>query len=281
VSGPSGIIAVVPEIRVLSVPFDSGQPDVDVGAGPAALLTHGLEDALRSAGHEVTRDEVRLGDDVRFEIARTFAVDRRLAELVAAAVADGAFPLVLAGNCNSCLGTVGGLGAGRRGVVWLDAHADFDTPEDNESGFFDVMALSALTGACWRRQTEMIPGFRPVAESDVVLLGARDLEPYQRDRLLASAVRRQLEPFDPAVTDVYLHLDLDVLDPSEGRVNRYSAPDGLTADDVARVVRETGEQRPISAAALTAYDPALDPDGRVARTGVRLAVAIAERATAA
>jgi arginase len=265
----------VPEIHVLSVPYDSAKPDVGTGQGPAAVLAAGLEDALRSEGHSVTREEVRISDAVEFEIARTFAINRRLAKLVAAAVSRGAFPLVLSGNCNACLGTVGGLGDGRRGVVWLDAHADFDTPDDNESGFFDVMALSALTGACWRRQTELIPGFRPVAEADVVILGVRDLEPYQRERYEASAMRTELGAFDPGVTSAYFHLDLDVLDPSAGMVNRYSAPDGLTAGDVERAIRDTAARVPIRAAALTAYDPGVDPEGRIARTGANLAVAIA------
>lgn len=275
----------MPSVRLLSVPYDSARPDVGMGAGPAALIGQGIEAALRSAGHQVAREEVRIGDELVPEIARTFAINRRLAELVGAAVRESAFPLVLTGNCNACLGTVAGLGAGpRRAVLWLDAHADLDTPEDNESGFFDVMALSILTGACWRRQASLLPGFRPVAEEDVVLLGARDLEPYQRRRLEASNVRAvDMGSLAPALSalapaDLYLHLDVDVLDPSEGRANRYAAPGGPSADEVAAAIGAAGERLSIRAATISAYDPAVDPEGRVARTAVRLAVAIADAA---
>jgi arginase family enzyme len=60
-------------------------------------------------------------------------------------VAAGELPIVLTGNCFACLGVVAGLGARSPAVLWMDAHADFDVPDDNESGFFDVFALSILT----------------------------------------------------------------------------------------------------------------------------------------
>lgn len=62
------------------------------------------------------------------EAARIFELARGLSRRVHAALAEGAFPLVLAGDCNSCLGTVAGCGAQDLGVAWFDAHADFDTP---------------------------------------------------------------------------------------------------------------------------------------------------------
>src|SRR5204862_7824269 len=95
-------------------------------------------------------DVVPAVDPSEPEVRRTIELDRGLAERVRAAVSAGAFPLVLAGNCNSCLGTVGGLGVAGLGVVWFDAHADFDTPEDNVSGLFDVMAPPTLTGSAWQ-----------------------------------------------------------------------------------------------------------------------------------
>ena len=66
---------------------------------------------------------------------------------------------MLAGTCNSCLGIVAGVGAERLGVIWFDAHADFDTAEDNESGFFDAMGLSILTGSPFQALAGTIPEF--------------------------------------------------------------------------------------------------------------------------
>lgn len=96
--------------------------------------------------------------------------------------------VVVSGNCNSALGTTAALASHRLGVLWFDAHADFDVPDDNLSGFFDVMALSTMTGSCWAALRRTIPGFREVAERNVVLVGERDLEPYQRERLNRSQI---------------------------------------------------------------------------------------------
>jgi arginase len=183
-------------------------------------------------------------------------------------------PLVLAGACMSALGTVAGIGADDVGIVWLDAHADFDTPEDNESGFFDVMALSILTGTGWRALRESIPGFAPVPEDRVVLAGVRDLEPYQRARLGRSAVRvvpgafavgdlaAALAQLRERASRVYLHVDLDVLDSRAGRANEYAAPGGPDAAAVVASVDAVFDAFEVAAAAVTAYDPAEDTNGR-------------------
>jgi Arginase family len=119
-----------------------------------------------------------------------FADDAVLVGELRAAAEEGAFPLVLAGNCNSCPGTVAGLdpAAAAVGVVWFDAHPDFDTP-DRSLGFFDGMGLAILTGNGWDLLRATIPGFVPVAERDVVLVGVRDFEPHQRASLEASGLR--------------------------------------------------------------------------------------------
>ena len=162
----------------------------------------------------MTGETVPPVDETLPEVARIFELDRRLARRVAAARTEGAFPLVLGGNCCSCLGTVAGAGA--PAVVWLDAHADFDTPDDNLSGFTDVMGLAILTGSGWRALRETIPGFAPVREADVVLAGVRDLEPYQRERLAASAVRTVPGAIDRAAL-------LDALDGCTSRTTRLPA----------------------------------------------------------
>ena len=271
-------------LSLISVPYHLGAPAVGMGRGPTALLErHGFAGAL---GDDVEVAVVDAPDASRPEIARIFELARALSGLVRGARADGRLPLVLAGNCNSCLGTVAGLESDRLGVVWFDAHADFDTPEDNESGFLDVMALSTLTGACWRALRSSIPGFREVAEAHVILVGARDLEPYQRARLEASRIRVvRSGPLEPALDelrertrDVYLHVDLDVLDPSEGRANEYAAPGGLSVAELEAALRLIGARFDVAAAAITAYDPACDPDGAIANAAVTVGWAI-RRAT--
>jgi arginase len=157
------------------------------------------------------------------------------------------------------------------------AHADFDTP-DRSLGFFDGMGLAILTGNGWELLRGTIDGFAPVDERDVVLAGVRDLEEHQRPALEASALQvlpgraaagpaygAALDELRQRVSRAYLHIDLDVLDPSEGRANRFAAEGGLSLRELERAIELGFERLQVAAAAITAYDPVLDADGRMAR----------------
>jgi arginase len=147
-----------------------------------------------------------------------------LHQAVGGAVKRSARPLVLSGDCPSARGVVAGLQHRHRdlAVVWLDAHGDFNTPEITASEYLGGMALSMLTGRTPGLLGDGL-GLRPVAEDNVVLADARDLDPAERDALAASQVRRV--PADPAALTsalgeigdlpVYLHLDIDVVDSAE------------------------------------------------------------------
>jgi len=105
-----------------------------MGAGATRLAGDELlRAAIETAGWRVGDDRVEPVEESGAEIARVIELVRRLAARVRLAVDEGAFPLVLAGNCNSCLGTVAGVGPQQLGVVWFDAHADFDDPDENTS----------------------------------------------------------------------------------------------------------------------------------------------------
>jgi arginase len=154
------VSASASSVDVLSVPYHEGRRGVGMGRGPIELLErHGLRDELERRGLPAAVREISEPPEGT-KIARTIELDRRLAALVRSTVDRDAFPLVLAGNCGSCLGTLAGLDR-EVGIVWFDAHADFDTFEGNHSGFFDFMALSVATGTGWRALRESIPGFQP------------------------------------------------------------------------------------------------------------------------
>jgi arginase len=270
-------------LSLICHPFHNGLEGVDMGAGPLRLVADPeLPAELRAEGWLVHTETVEAPDAGNPEIVRVAEADRRLARRVRAAAADGAFPLVLAGKCNSCLGTVAGLDppAEPLGVVWFDAHADFDTPE-RSLGFFDGMGLAILTGNGWELLRETIDGFVPVGEGDVVLAGVRDLEEHQRPPLEASALNvvpgraaagpaylAALDELRQRVSRAYLHIDLDVLDPSEGRANRFAADGGLSLRELEVAVELVFERFRVDAAAITAYEPALDADGRMARAAL-------------
>jgi len=246
---------------LLQVPYDLGR-EGGMGAGVPVLAETlaGLCDAAVIVDPSGAANEV----------AACMGIVRGLQGQVRRVVAAGGFPLVLAGNCHSALGTVAGLG-GRVGVVWFDAHADFNTPETTSSGFFDGMALALLTGSGWETLRATIPGHEPVPEEHVVLAGARDLEPGEQERLTSGAVLRaqasdlaeQLDTLRERVANVYLHIDADVLDPSVGRANRYACDRGFTLEELERLLDLVQSRFTVRAAAITAYDPAEDPERRI------------------
>ncbi|HEX6049474.1 MAG TPA: arginase family protein [Gemmatimonadaceae bacterium] len=281
------------KITLITVPYDSGHRGLRMGRGPLHLSEHGAAGRLRAAGHDVVETAVEVPASFPTEVGTSFALHRALSDSVRTAVAGGAFPLVLAGNCGSALGTVSGVRAGTPndssdvGVVWLDAHADFNTPETTTSGFLDGQMLSALTGGCWHALASSIPGFRPVRDAHAVLVGARDLDAAEVTALAASGVTwvrsadvraagvqaaldAALATLAQRVSRVYLHIDLDVHDPAEAQANQYAAPDGLSAAAVREVVSLVARHVPIVAAALTAYDPTYDPESRMLEAGLRL-----------
>jgi arginase len=279
-------------ISLITAPYHLGHEGVSVGAGPDRLLDEGAIEALEAAGHEVNVARVVPEAESTNEIGAAFEIVRRVSEAVSRAIEDGAYPVVLSGNCLSSVGIVAGLGRDA-GIVWLDAHADFNTPDSSLSGFADGMGLSVLTGTSWRTLRETVPGYRTVPEENVVLVGVRDVDSFEQERLdgspirvvepgsAAAAIGPALDALRDRVEDVYLHVDLDVLDTSEGHANEYAAAGGLSAVTVEQVISTVTGRLNVRAAALTAYDPAADGDGRIPPIANRLLTRIAAGATVA
>jgi len=260
-----------------------------MGAGPL-VLAHELGERLRG-GRDVRTVVIEApADSWRAEIRTAFDLARGVAAAVREASAAGAFPLVLSGNCGpAAIGCVAALGA-PTAVCWFDAHGDFNTPDTTTGGFLDGMPLATLTGQCWPELARGLAGLDPIGERSVVLIGARDLDPLEARRLEASAIAQipaarlrqdlphAIAPLRGSHRHVYVHLDLDVLDPSEGRINGYAAPDGLSRADVAWAVERIAAALPPAAAALTSFDPAADASGRALEAAVSLGVALIETA---
>ncbi len=278
-------------VTLILAPYSLGHEGIDVGAGPDRLVEAGAIEALRDAGHDVAvervdRVEAERREDYSNEVGASFEVMRFVAVRVGEVIARGSFPVVLTGNCLNSVGIVAGVGTPELGVVWFDAHADFSTPEGTIDGFLDSMGLSILTGTGWNALRETVPGYRPVPERNVVLAGSRDYDQIEVDRLEASDIAvvppggfgddldARLDALREHVGDVYLHLDLDVLDAGEGRVNLYAADGGPTAEEVLAAIGTVGERMRVRAAAVSAYDPACDPEGSIPPKAIRLLVRI-------
>ena len=198
----------------------------------------------------------------------------RLYDQVAARVAASDDPVVVAsGDCTTSLGIVAGLQrrALAPGVIWLDAHGDFHTPRTTRSGYLGGMALAMLAGRAGASLAQSI-GLRPIADDACVLAGARDLDPGELDNLAASAVRRVDDvaalahaPLPPSPW--YVHLDVDVIDPSELPPLRFPAPRGPSANAVAAPLRALAARGTIAALGLacTLTPKAFEQAGALAR----------------
>jgi arginase len=209
--------------RIL-VPYhlDEYLPDLDMPLTPDTTVTVDLPD-----GGPWSRME-RLYEAVAAEVAE--------------AVGAGALPTVLSGDCMTSLGTVAGLQlAGLDpAIVWFDAHGDVQTLETTTSGYLGGIPLRILVGY----RPELIAqrlGLRALPEERVVLVDARDLDPPEVAYLEAAAIRRS--EVDDLSADVlpdgplYLHLDLDVVNPDELSGLRFPAPGGPGWSPVMEAVR--------------------------------------------
>jgi arginase len=270
-----------PAVRTIVVPYDSGQRGLRMGGGPDRLMDKGLPQMLRSENRpSLAFVDVVPEANPPAEVAVAFELDRLVSEQVREAHAKGEVPLVLSGNCNTSVGTLAGVGPEGLGVVWFDAHADFNTPETTTTGFTDGMGLAIAVGHCWKKMAESVAGFSPMEEENVVLAGTRAVEPAEEERLSASGVavvgadriRREglgalavaLDGLLGRVGRVYVHLDLDVLDPTKvGRANEFAPEGGLTAEDLETALGMVRERFSIAAAGIASYDPSFDADGRV------------------
>ncbi|MFI5934133.1 arginase family protein [Actinoplanes sp. NPDC051494] len=277
-------------VRLIQVPYDSGHRAARMGAGPLALAGAGAAPRLRRRGHDVEERLVEASPSWRAEIGTAFELQRLVAGEAAGARGAGQLPILLSGNCNT---TVGMLAApapqARVGVVWFDAHGDFNTPGTDASGFLDGHGLAMVTGRCWTALTASVPGFRPVPDHRVMLVGARSFDDGEQEALRSSSitrltvahardatvVRQAVEALATHVDVVHLHVDLDVHDPGIAPANGYAAPDGMSAAEALRVVGVLTDRIPLASATLASYDPAYDPDQRMAEVALELLTELA------
>jgi arginase len=263
------------KMSIIASPYDSGYHNKRLALG-TLVLKDGLRKHLGKSNHEFRECELSLpANPFPTEVTESFAVNRALSAMVSEAKAQGEFPIILAGNCNTAVGTLGGLQQ-ENGVIWFDCHGDFNTPETTVGGFLDGMALSMVTGRCWKSLTEGVNGFSPVTDDKIVLIGARDFDQEERKNLAHSAIQlitpamlkdssENLGDRFPPLLSIYLHIDLDVIDPKYVMVNSYSTPGGLLPEDLYNVITFITKQYSIAALAFTAYDPSLDPEKKIAR----------------
>jgi arginase len=213
-------------------------------------------------------------------------VDRLTGRFRAAAdaVAQVDRPLVLAGDCLTALGIVAGLQRRDRdvSVIWLDAHGDFNTPAISVSGYLAGMSLAMLTGRAPEPICERLR-LRPVPDENALLIGARDLDPAERAALEASRIVRSAPDPDAvrdtlpqlAAGDVYLHVDVDIIDSGDLPGLQFPAGAGPSFSVVEECLAQIVDAAPPSAACIAcAWTPDRIADDATARAITRLASVI-------
>jgi arginase len=231
----------------------------------------GLE-PLAESGWEVIKQDL---SDAEQQL-RMGQLYELLAHEVAELVTAGYRPVSIAGDCCSTIGIAAGLQ--RAGVdftlIWLDAHGDFNTWETTPSGFLGGMPLAMLVGRGEQTMPEFV-GLRSFAEEQIILTDARDLDPAEKTALLESMIVRltnvdDLVQYPLPDRPLYVHLDVDIIDPGEAPAMNYRAPGGPSADKLQEAFRYLASTANIQAVSMSAWNPELDNDGRTREVCMRL-----------
>ena len=260
------------QIDLIGVPVDLGAGRRGVDMGPSAIRYASLQNKLEEMGNtiedkgniEVPIQEMCKVTDPKLKyIDCIIPMGRRVAGAVATSVQTGHFPLVLGGDHSLSVGSIRGAAKHRKlGVIWVDAHADFNTHATTPSGNIHGMPLAALCGLGDPRLTSLWDEMPPVIDPQrVAVIGARDLDLGEKqnlrdagvmvqsmeqiDRLgMVTALEQAIERVSQDVDGIYLSFDMDALDPRHASGVGTPVPGGLTfreAHLACEVVAETGK----------------------------------------
>jgi arginase len=275
-------------VSVIYVPFMAGDADHPAAEGCRRYAQAGIERILARQGVTVVRQ------DLATRPATSKTVHQQICLAVRSAVSSTRLPIVLAGSCDAAIGVTAGLRGRRCGIVWIDAHADFNTPESSVSGFFPGMSLAVVTGHCHQDLWASLGDQPPIPEDRVVLAGVRSLSPpAEARRLEASAIQvipwahgnpqadigSALDRLAERADEAYLHIDNDAYDPSTapGIVDE-PAPGGLSLAQMEQLVRATTSRLPLAAATIATYTPANDQHDRTLFANLQLTELLADYA---
>lgn len=287
------------KVAVIGVPMDLGGRRRGTDMGPSAIRYAGLDDALRQLGHDLVdlgnipvaiRETRAVGDPRAKFLDEIVEVCEELALRVENVIKEGRMPIVLGGDHSIAIGTVGGLArAGCDvGVIWLDAHGDFNTPETTPSGSIHGMPLAAIVGRGHARLVGCAGVAPKVAEERTVLVGVRDLDPGEREALRNAAVtvftmkdvdekgiawvmRRAIHiASDGGRRGVHVTMDLDVVDPGYAPGVGTPVAGGLTYREAHLAMEIVAESGCMASLELTEINPILDQGNRTAVLAVGL-----------
>jgi arginase len=302
-------------VRIIGVPLDLGQERRGVDMGPSALRVAGLNEQIRNLGFEVEdagnlmvpiREMHHCGDPQAKYLAEIADTCRRHAAWVLQTLEEGFLPLVLGGDHSIAVGTVAGVSEyyrrrGQRvGLVWVDAHADLNTPQTSPSGNIHGMPLACCLGYGPRELTHLFdsPDSTPSVQSgNAVLVGVREVDAREKrtvsesgltvytmrdidERGLRTVMEEAIAIADRDTAGFCVTLDMDFLDPAEAPGVGTPVRGGATyreAHLVMEMVSDAGIMGSPAASRMLSLEiveinPVLDIANRTAALGVELAL---------
>ncbi len=300
-------------VRIIGVPADYGANRRGVDMGPSAIRYAGLAESVKrirgdcvdagdlAAPRAEERDPDRRAPDTgdaKF-LNEVEDINRRLSDATAEAIADGATPLVLGGDHSVAIGSIGGAARDAEvGVVWFDAHGDFNTPATSPSGNVHGMPLAAALGHGeigemeWARAAGLaeenvaIVGLRSVddaekraiRESDVTAFTMSDID----ERGVTDVVEDALDVATDGTDGIHVSLDLDWLDPKEAPGVGTPVRGGVSYREAHSALEKVAEldetDDVLRSLELVEVNPILDEHNETAELAVELAAsALGER----
>jgi arginase len=285
-------------IRVIGVPMDLGSDRRGVDIGASAIRYAGLNDQLRRLDHQVRDignivvpqpESQPIGNPHLKYLEPIVKVAEELADAVTTTLEESEFPLILGGDHSIALGSITGITRVHKdvGVLWIDAHADFNTEVTTPSGNIHGMALAALAGLGNSRLTGL-GGWAPKLNTQtIVIVGARDLDHGERELLrthhihvftmsdidqrgFSDVMRQSLAIAGQANDGIHLSLDMDALDPTHAPGVGTPVRGGLTYREAHLAMELIADSGRLIAMDVVEVNPILDRENATALLAVEL-----------
>lgn len=291
-------------VHIIEMPLDFGASRHGSDMGPSAIRLAGIRQRIEGLGHTVSKYDCPIQiDSAAYEktgnpkakyLEPIVEATSALAEEVCDAAGCGAFPLVLGGDHSVALGSFAGMGAFAKknkkklGVLYVDAHGDFNTPETTPTGNIHGECLAASCGYGLPELTNLYYEGTKVDPKNVCFVGCRDLDPGEKevmrkagvtvftmsdiDRYGFSAILKKVIVFFKSRVDiVHVSFDMDVLDPMFAPGTGIPLPAGLSNREALLLMEEMAETKMVRSAEIVEVNPVLDIRNQTAILAVELA----------
>lgn len=286
-------------VGILGIPMDLGAGRRGVDMGPSAIRYAQLAETLMALGHEVT-DHGNVNVSVVETIDRSSSGPHYLTEILQAcqetalklsSLTDDVFPICIGGDHSMSMGTVAGVARGERiGLVWVDAHTDFNTPDISPSGNVHGMPVAHLVGLGDERLVNIGGVGAKIRPEDIVMIGIRSVDHGERELLKARGASiytmKEIDTLGLArvaglaleklgqVQRIHVSFDADSLDPSIAPGVGTPVPGGLSYREAHLLMELLADSGKVGSLDLVEVNPVLDERNATARIMVEMAASL-------